>query len=214
MDHKAWLDNEYRQWVAALQASTVHDFKEHPMVQRMLGVIDSRLYVDLVKASPLIERIDAIGRKPGPVSGTGLRMLYYAGKVLQLNASSIVEIGGGVGQFYALLRAIGYQGDYMILDLPDVQAFQRDYLAEVSRQTGLSLPLVERSEYELCVSFYALGEFDDELKTYYVENVIKKCRHGFILWNPHGHASKEIPFECRVTDEYPSNHPDCKQLEW
>jgi len=212
--HKAWLDNEYWQWVRALQSSTVHNFKDHPMVQRMLGNIDASLYADLVDISPLIERIDAIGREPGPVSGTCLRMLYYARKVLALNSSSIVEIGGGVGQFYALLRAIGYEGNYMILDLPEVQAFQLDYLAEVSRQTGLWLPLTPRDEYETCVSFYALGEFDDELKAYYIESVIKKCRHGFILWNPHGHASKEVPFECTITDETPSNHPDCKQLEW
>ena len=212
--HKAWLDNEYQQWADALQASTVHNFKEHPIVQRMLGNIDPAVYADLVEVTPLIERIDAIGRQPGPITGVCLRMLYYAEKVLQKKPTSIVEIGGGVGQFYVVLKAIGYQGDYMILDLPEVQAFQREYLAEVSRQTGLELHLTPREEYETCVSFYALGEFDDELKAHYIENVVKKCRHGLILWNPHGHASKEVPFECTITDEFPSNHPDCKQLEW
>lgn len=213
-DHKAWLDQEYQQWIEALQASTVHNFKEHPMVERMLGNIDPAVYADLVQVSPLIESIDAIGRKPGPVTGVCLRMLYYAEKVLQKKPTSIVEIGGGVGQFYAVLKALGYEGDYMILDLPAVQAFQREYLAEVSRQTGLELPLTPRDEYETCVSFYALGEFDDELKAHYIENVVKKCRHGLILWNPHGQASREVPFECTITDEFPSNHPDCKQLEW
>lgn len=213
-NHKSWLQHEYREWVRALEAATVQNFKSFPMVQRMLGNIEPGLYRDLVTVTPLIEAIDEVGREPGPVSGVGLRMLYYARQVLDRNFSSIVEIGGGVGQFYATLRALGYRGPYYIMDLPEVQSFQRAYLSEVSIRTGLKLPLQSLKKYEACVSFYALGEFDDELKKHYVEEVVKKCRHGFIVWNPHSGASQEIPFECWVTDEFPLNHPDCKQLEW
>jgi len=38
--HKQWLDNEYQQWVKALQESTVDNFGSHPMVKRMLGEVD------------------------------------------------------------------------------------------------------------------------------------------------------------------------------
>jgi hypothetical protein len=185
------------------------------MVQRMLGEFDPGIYAGLVESFPLIEQIDNIGRKlPGPVSGAGLRMLYYARQVLKKDYSSIVEIGGGVGEFYAILRAIGYRGDYMILDLPEVQEFQRRYLVEVEKVTGLRLPLYTRIYYEACISFHALGEFDDGTKRHYIENVVKYCDHGFMIWNPHSGASQEIPFECKVTPEYPMNHPDCRQLEW
>lgn len=217
--HKHWLDNEYRKWIAALGESTVHNFKEHPMVKRMLGEIEFHEPVmeglDLGTLS-LLAKIDHIGyldvAHPLTISDTAARMVYYARKVLERNPKSIVEIGGGVGQFYAVLRALGYEGEYYIFDLPEVQAFQRAYLAEVGKQTGLYLP--QKLNYDFCVSFYALGEFDDQLKDWYIENVIRKCRHGFVIWNPHSGASKEIPFDCKVSPEYPMNHPDCKQLEW
>lgn len=219
MDFAAWIKNEYDLWIAALQEFPIEHFKEHPQVVRMLGEIDPLKYIDEIGQYPLeildlIKTIDNIGRKPGSVSGTGLRMLYYAEKVLKIGASSIVEIGGGAGEFYALLRAIGYGGDYMIMDLPRVMEFQRRYLTEVARQTGLNLDLVFLDKYDACVSFYALGEFDDEVKEYYVREVVNKCAHGFIVWNPHSGASSEIPFPCKVSPEYPMNHPDCKQLEW
>lgn len=211
--HKAWLANEYQKWVDALQTSTVHNFKDHPMVQRMLGEIDWPGDVPAgVDMGPLT-KIDNIGRsQPREISGTCLRMLYYAQKALQKNPRSIVEIGGGVGQFFAVLRAIGYQGDYYIFDLPDVQEFQAAYLRQVEGQTGLSLS--QRLQFDFCVSFYALGEFDDEMKEWYIESVVKKCPHGFVVWNPHSGASDVINFPCTVTDEYPLLSEGNKQLEW
>jgi SAM-dependent methyltransferase len=218
-NYPAWIRNEYDLWVLALQESLIDRFKENLQVIRMLGEVDPLKYIDKIGQYPseiidLIKAIDNVGRKAGPVSGTALRMLYYAEKVLKIGAPSIVEIGGGVGEFYALLRAIGYGGDYMILDLRPVMEFQQKYLAEVARQTGLNLDLTYLDQYDTCVSLHALGEFDDAVKEYYVREVVNKCAHGFIIWNPHSGASTEIPFPCRVSPEYPMNHPDCKQLEW
>jgi hypothetical protein len=218
--HKAWLDNEYRQWIAALRSSTVFDFKDHPMVARMLGEIRWPLpHPDAVDLD-LLTQIDNIGRSTASgITGTALRMIHYAQIVLDRDPRSIIEIGGGVGQFYATLRALGYQGDYYICNLTEVQAFQRRYLQEVERQTGLRLPLSAPRmpldlQFEFCVSFYALGEFDDKTKAWYVENVVKKCHHGFVVWNPHSGASTAIDFPCRVMDEVPLLHAGNKQLEW
>ncbi len=211
--HRGWLANEYQKWMDALQSSTVHNFKEHPMVQRMLGEIQwpgpLTGNIDL----ELLARIDNIGRSvPREISGTCWRMIYYAGLVLDRNPKSIVEIGGGVGQFYAILRALGYTRDYYIFDLQEVKEFQAAYLRQVEGQTGLSLS--QRLQFDFCVSFYALGEFDDELKDWYIESVVKKCAHGFVVWNPHSGASDVINFACTVTDEYPLLSPGNKQLEW
>lgn len=41
MEYKEWVDNEYQLWVKAIQESTVHNFKEHPQVKRMLGEVDN-----------------------------------------------------------------------------------------------------------------------------------------------------------------------------
>jgi FkbM family methyltransferase len=216
LSHPHWLANEYRQWVAALKASTVHNFKDHPMVRRMLGEINWPEPVPHNIDLELLTRIDNIGRaQQSGISGTALRMIHYAQMVLERNPPSIVEIGGGVGQFYATLRALGYQGRYFIFDLEEVKEFQDRYLAEVERQTGLSLPRFQYpSSYEFCVSFYALGEFDDQTKAWYVEHVVRKCAHGFIVWNPHSGASDVIDFPCKETDESPLLNPGNKQLEW
>ena len=141
-------------------------------------------------------------------------MLYYAKQILLKRFSSIVEIGAGAGEFYAILRALGYTGDYMIMDLPEVMEFQKKYLLEIEKTVDIRLPLVPLGRYDVCISFFALGEFDDEAKDYYIKQVFPKCDHGFILWNPHSGASQEIPFPCRVRPQRPLEHPDCKQLEW
>jgi FkbM family methyltransferase len=214
--HKDWLNREYREWTTALQESTVHTFKDHPMVRRMLGNFEWPLPVPNNIDLELLTRIDNIGRTvPSGISGPALRMIHYAQRVMARRPSSIVEIGGGVGQFYATLRALGYTGRYFIFDLEEVKEFQDCYLAEVERQTGLSLPRFRYpASYDFCVSFYALGEFDNETKAWYVENVVRKCPRGLIVWNPHSGASETIPFRCTVTDEDPLQCPGNKQLEW
>ena len=216
MDHKLWLESEYQQWVQALQSLTVYNFKEHPQVKRMLGEIEwsQEFRVPLsVDDYELIEQIDNIGRRRvTELSGVGWRMVYYANIILYKNPPSIIEIGGGAGEFYAILRALGYKGEYYICDLPEVKLFQYKYLREVRQQTGLALS--QLLSYDFCVSFYALGEFDDETKEWYIRNVINKCPHGFIIWNPHSGASDTINFRCTIQDEYPLLAKGNKQLEW
>lgn len=214
--HKLWLDREYKKWIAALQASTVHNFKDNAMVQRMLGEITWTGPVLLRGVDmELIKEIDNIGRSvpgEGEISGACLRMMYYAVQVLKEKPREIVEIGGGVGEFYAILRALGYTGKYYILDLPDVKMFQHYYLDEVARRTGLDVS--QNINRGFCVSFYALGEFDDETKNWYIDNVVSKCKHGLIIWNPHSGASEEIEFRCNVSPEQYTTHPGNKVLSW
>lgn len=222
-DYKKWLDNEYSLWVKALQESTVHNFKEHPMVKRMLSEVEKKDWRDVCDllfemSNPIVARIqdiDCIGRqKYSDISGTCLRMVYYALEVLKRNPSSIVEIGGGVGQFYAILRALGYNGEYYIFDLPEVQEFQYKYLHEVEKQTGLSLPIVGIGKLDFCVSFYALGEFNNGLKENYMNLVVNDCPHGYIAWNPHSGSTDDLSLfthDIKVTE---GREPNIKILEW
>jgi hypothetical protein len=223
MTHKDWLDNEYEQWIKALQESTVHNFKNHPMVKRMLGEIPRELFAPLVGLGIhdhiTLGIIDNIGKteRSSVLPGTALRMIYYAKKVLAMKPSSIIEIGGGVGEFCAILYALGYEGAYNIADLLEVKEFQYKYLAEVTRQTGLRIDCdwnPTPPTPDLCLSFYALGEFDDKTKEFYIDNVVKRCKSGLILWNPHSGATKEVPFACTIAPEYPLTAPDNLQLTW
>lgn len=202
MTHKAWLDNEYNLWIEALESSTVDNFRGHPQVKRMLGEIDRKTFTTLetlaagITHKEILFKINGIGNNNQrlPLSGTFLRGMHWALEVLKMNPDYICEIGGGVGEFYAILRALGYNGHYLIYDLDEVHAFQKKYLTEVNRQTGLNTE-IDSNLFNIpnfCVSFYALGEFDDELKDWYIKNVVNDCEHGFIVWNPHSGASSEI----------------------
>lgn len=225
MTHKEWLDNEYAQWVKALQESTVHNFKEHPVVKRMLGEVIWKLHASdageaFYSKWHLINHIDNIGYNKETIAkdehwsgGTLLRYVYYAQQILKRNPSSICEIGGGVGQFYAILRALGWKGSYYIMDLTAVQEFQYKYLAEVSRQTGLQLHLTRNSP-EMLISFYALGEFDDETKESYRE-LIESVQRGYIVWNPHSGANgKTDLFKSHNFTEMPGIEPGITIIEW
>jgi len=48
MSYTEWLNNEYDQWVKALQESTVDNFGSHPIVRRMLGDISVEQFNSLI----------------------------------------------------------------------------------------------------------------------------------------------------------------------
>lgn len=220
MTHKEWLDNEYQQWVKALQESTVDNFQQNPIVRRMLS-LDTSYPFDRVSGINIqkIGRL-GLGKWMSAISQAIWRMAYYAEKVLEQKPKAIVEIGGGVGQFYAVLRALGYKGVYAMYDLPEVMDFQLKYLTEVEKITGLKCSLISHDSYfsdwedRFCVSFYAFGEFTDETKDWHIANVISKCPHGMMVFNPHSGASDKINFKCKVEDEYPLTSPGNKFITW
>lgn len=221
MTHKQWLDNEYSQWAAALNECSVHNFKEHPMVRRMLSLdletdlFDSCLIGERLATIDLLEDIDKIGsgKLDAGITDQCLRMFYYAKEIIKLNPPSICEIGGGVGQFYAILRAMGYKGTYWIFDIPEVITFQGKYLNEVTRRTGLPLHQTF-CKFDTVISFYAIGEFDDETKQHY-SPLISDCPHGYIAWNPHSGAKDDLSiFNGHDITVTPGIEPGIKIIQW
>jgi hypothetical protein len=218
-EHKAWLDNEYQEWVTALNTTGVHTFKDHPQVRRMLSIglefpVDTLSPLDPDLLSTLF-LVDDIGyRETHPTSSRGdlRRMVYYAQKIMARNPASIMEIGGGCGEFFAVMRVLGYQGEYCIMDLGDVEHFQARYLRRVKKLTGHSVK--QTFNLEFCVSLYALGEFDTATRDWYIEKIVKLCSHGFLLWNPHSGADPTVNFPCSIHDENPLLNEGNKQLEW
>lgn len=218
-EHKLWLDNEYSEWIKALSESTVHNFKEKAAVKRMLSLDLEGDWFDVIDIP------DHLWNKLFKIHliGTGVngalfsviymfRMIYYAQEVLRRNPKSICEIGGGVGQFYAILRALGYEGSYCIMDLTAVQEFQIKYLTEVKRQTGLRCHLTRNSP-EMVVSFYALGEFDDMTKESY-SDFINSVGSGYIAWNPHSQASDDLSMFTNNIKVEPGIEPGVKIITW
>lgn len=230
MTHKQWLDNEYNQWAQALSECTVSNFKEHPMVKMMLGEPDDNIWGPVNYSQPvaeslnklmpyfdLLHKIELIGYDAWKSEHDNFsrlnRYVYYAQQILKLNPPSICEIGGGVGQFYAILRALGYKGTYWIFDIPEVITFQGLYLNEVSVRTGLSLHQTF-CKFDMIVSFYALGEFDDETKQHYAQ-LVSDCPHGYIAWNPHSGATDDLSiFDGHDITVTPGIEPGIKIIQW
>lgn len=229
-DHKQWLDNEYQQWIKALQESTVHNFKEHPGVKRMLSldydkdIFAHQTYLQVDKYKKDVWSNLCTIRDLGGANDCDFwfyRMLHYAHEILSRSPSSICEIGGGVGQFYAILRALGWDGlSYNIVDLPEVISFQKEYLHEVqmasniNQMCSLSFGMPYITDFDLLISFYALGEFDNETRQQY-KNLIDNTPHGYIAFNPHSGASDSLSiFENHDIKVTPGIEPGISIIEW
>lgn len=223
MTHREWLDNEYNQWIKALQECTVHNFKEHPVVRRMLSldmednIFDKEPGLDLLQLQNvyLINKIGSVSLATEARTGPTIRFVHYAREILKRNPSSICEIGAGVGQFYATLLALGYKGQYCIEDLKEIRQFQVKYLEEVHKRTGLKLNWSKTMEpEEMLVSFYALGEFDDETKRSH-QQLIDSSKRGYIAWNPHSGANDDLSiFDSHNITVTPGLEPGIKIIEW
>jgi len=63
----------------------------------------------------------------------------------------IVEIGGGYGNFCRLLKTFGFDGRYVIFDLPEMHKIQRHYLSHVLPgnldENGIELRLIDESNF-------------------------------------------------------------------
>lgn len=183
------------------------------------------------------------------ISGIGLRFIYYAKKVLDIIKdtadANILEIGGGYGGFAATLFLIERSRTpdhwnislYTIYDLPVALQFQQKYFkvidkASIINRQGLTHGIPElyydsnyareySGGYDFLVSFYALGEFTDEMKEKYIRNVIAKVPHGYIIWNAHSGASdygidliKEFHPHVQICEDEKIFGKGCKEIKW
>ena len=177
---------------------------------------------DLIVPWRKIEAIDNIGNPNNKIdikirvnefkiTCTFLRYVYYANKILD-NLSKykdirIVEVGGGYGGFCAIMHLLARFRNitiakYDIYDLPEAQKLQRKYLEITMAKSPFGIQNIAfldsnnveayDCQHNFCISFYALGEFETTTKNKYIDNVVSKTEHGFILWNPYEEDNEGI----------------------
>lgn len=225
-NYSEWVTNEYQQWIEALRKSDVSNFKKNPTVKRMLGEPDHAIWLDaylrnFIGSEKTLETIIKINEIGYP-DATGFevsrvrRYIYYAQQIIQRSPESVCEIGAGVGEFFAVLRAMGYEGEYRILDLRPVRIFQDKYLTEITRRTGLDTRQSKRmGPLEMLISFYALGEFDDKCKGQFANRDIPFYKRGYIAWNPHSGATDDLSiFNAHKITITPGLEDGVKIIEW
>lgn len=141
--------------------------------------------------------LDDIGNPPledfeglGSFTPTTLRYMVLADQMNKLfklpDDAKIAEIGVGFGgQCYVLSKMNSFQNYYMY-DLPEVELLVDRVMRTLNVRNAVCMPIEKQlpvDELDLVISNYAVSECDREMQMYYFENVIKKAKRGYIIYN-------------------------------
>jgi len=104
---------------------------------------------------------------------------------------NIVEVGGGFGSMCIIMDAIYNFESYTIIDLPEVVALVDKYLSLIpeirSRVNLVPCNDVEKirslGPFDLFISDSALAECNSETQQFYLDSLMKKSDHGYIVYN-------------------------------
>lgn len=145
---------------------------------------------------PLVFPCKALGRDGVVAPYTLSKMLevgylrkYIPDVATHTKKLNIAEIGVGYGGFFRLLYHTGVVNYYSMFDLPDVLKLTDKYLShfpEISREhiSYYSNPVREAvQEYDLVISCHAYNELSGELQKKYLDKILKKSKHGFLIYN-------------------------------
>lgn len=164
-------------FLAACQEAATNDeafakFKENP-------------YIGVVIENSTQEWADKIPTQFHGSTPTETRYNYTAHLIHTLVglplAGEIIEIGGGYGGLCKkLLIHIGHQVDYIIYDLPEVQALQRVYVLD---ERAIFPSEIRHERPMLCIAWCSWAELSLEARKEYLEKVISKSEHIFFCVN-------------------------------
>ena len=101
---------------------------------------------------------------------------------------NIVEIGGGYGGLCKTLSVLVDFDNYVLIDLPEVNALSEKYLSKFEDLSGRisQLDFQELGEIEgtdLTISNYAFSELDCEQQINYYDTVVKNSKMFYMVYN-------------------------------
>jgi putative sugar O-methyltransferase len=161
----------------------------------------------------------------GTFSPTTLRYIKVLSELSQLNLEdkNIVEIGGGYGGQYTILRQYVKPKSYTFVDLPQVLKLQERYVKEnkldditVNFYNSNNLPTLN---CDLVISNYAISECNAQIQDIYISKILKNSKHGYIIHNKfEGHDIdtfiKLIAKKVKKHNETPQTGVDNILLTW
>jgi len=162
----------------------------------------------------------------GTFSPTTLRYMKILSELSQLNLNdtTIVEIGAGYGGQYTILRQLFKPKKYIFVDMPEALLLIEKYVntlglndIDIEYYTGDNLPVIIS---DLVISNYAFSECNKSIQDNYVAKAIKTAAHGFMLYNNMlGYTHEEFIGICsdkkiRTFPEMPQTHPKNVLLVW
>lgn len=222
---------EYKQVV-----STVHAGSEKYIEYMTNSPISNEKFIDdmiaAAKANDKIGNQDLYdyGPKWGVLSPTSLAYGKIITELVEifgnLDGKSIVEIGAGYGGLCLMISKMFKVKSYTIIDIKEALKLSKRYLTE----SGVdNLVFVENNaqlseeNYDLLISNYAFSECAHDQQMFYIENVLKKCKNGFMEYNNIGHmfsirslnpSEFKSIMNCMEKEEIPPSGFDNKLFYW
>lgn len=215
-----WLpdNNQYR---SACENADLRTFKQDPSYAAIVGndtrgYNTTKAFYEEVKHMPYCSDNDILGNPVlheidgKKVSCGTLRYMKVKKDLERWKFNSVVEIGGGYGGQRLILRDVE---NYGIVDIDEALDLAVDYLHHDRIEVFtffmpdyLVKDYSDRLKSDLCLSDYALCEFDEELMDFYIEKVVKNCKYGYFTVNMNFELLEQKLskyFSLEIVDEYP-----------
>ena len=182
-----FIGNDLRDEETAI-AFYKHIKENYPLLLER-DTIDKFCKNDII-GSPYIYDIETNTISPGT-----LRFMRVLGDILEIDKdiNSIVEIGSGYGGQCLVIKSY-MDVDYSLVDIPESLLVSSAYLKLNKCDAKFMDTLNIRTDryYDLVISDYCLSELDLTGITFYVENIISKCKHGYFTVNSSGTLFNEL----------------------
>ncbi|CRF34082.1 hypothetical protein BRSU_1863 [Brachyspira suanatina] len=173
-------------------------------------------------------------REIGKIAPTTLRYIKILSDLIiyfqNLNGLRICEIGIGYGgQSRIIMSYFKNIESYTYIDLDCALELSKKYISkfddiDMSKLNFLTLDKLDDNDYEydIFISNYAFSELTKEIQDIYTDKVIKKSKHGYILYNNIANFDNykleeyKIKFskDIKIYEEEPNTHPLNKMLIW
>lgn len=125
----------------------------------------------------------------GRFSPTTMRYVHVAVDIMHrfgsLDGMRIVEIGGGYGGQCRVLSCVANFASYTIFDLNEALQLSQRYLDALGTKnvTLNSAFDVRETDSDLVISNYAVSEVGRAAQDRYIDNVLRRARHGYLILN-------------------------------
>ncbi len=172
---------------------------------------------------PIVSQYSPIG----PFSPTTLRYIKVAADIEtmfgSLDGLRVAEIGVGYGGQCRILSCRHDFASYALYDLPEAASLATRYLNCFSVKNVISRNIFEESdqEYDFVISNYALSEIRKDVQDVYIERLLKRAKHGYIIYNQAFFEGTYPGFSYSVDDvlrmfpnfKCKSGHPDMPEAD-
>lgn len=216
-----WLPDN-AQYRAACENANLRTFKQDPSYAAIVGndtrgYATTKAFYEEVKHMPYCSDNDILGNPVlheidgKKVSCGTLRYMKVKKDLERWKFNSVVEIGGGYGGQRLVARDIM---DYTIIDIDPAIRLASEYIIQSNPFVWFATNFIHVDKnnisadisFGLCLSDYALCEFDEELMDFYIEKVVKNCKYGYFTVNMNFELLEQKLskyFSLEIVDEYP-----------